>query len=342
MYVINAQNVNDALSQGTKLLMDKGQVVPSRGGPTLEMDAPVATVYHNPLEMVLMNSARDANPFFHLMESLWILAAREDVKFLTEFNARMVDYSDDGVVFNAPYGYRLRTGVSYTHDQLEEIIAILKIDPMSRQAVGQIWDDCDLQKPTKDKACNMSTVFRVRNNKLCLTVYNRSNDMIWGAYGANVVQFSMILQYVAAKLNMAVGTYTQVSNSYHVYTEGPGGEVWDKMKNIYQGQISDLFGDDCNPYSHINETVLMNPNQMPSFEHDLKQFFSTYDLFGIDEVANLSYWESDYFKELVMPMLAVHRVHKNNGAEKALEYTNHIQADDWLIAATDWLTKRIK
>ena len=108
MYVINAENVNDALDQGLRLMAAEGVAVPSRNGMTLELPAPVTTVYKNPAQRVLVSSARDANPFFHLMESLWILAGRDDVKFLSEFNKRMVDFSDDRTVFNAPYGYRLR------------------------------------------------------------------------------------------------------------------------------------------------------------------------------------------------------------------------------------------
>ena len=33
--------------------------------------------------------------------------------------------------------------------------------------------------------------------KLCMTVCNRSNDMLWGAYGANVVHMSMLQEFVA-------------------------------------------------------------------------------------------------------------------------------------------------
>jgi len=132
----------------------------------------------------------------------------------------MAEYSDDGQVFNAPYGYRLRQLFTdegnCNIDQLDSVIQTLSKDPNSRQAVCQIWDVEDLEKTTKDKACNMSIVFRIRNGKLCMTVYNRSNDMIWGAYGANVVQFSMIQEYVAAHLGLPLGEYTQVSNSYHI------------------------------------------------------------------------------------------------------------------------------
>jgi thymidylate synthase len=336
MKVLNVRNAIEALGQGIQLIRNEGEHVDSRGGITIEVPSPVATTYSNPWERVLISKVRDANPFFHLMEAMWILAGREDVKFLTEFNKRMAEYSDDGEVFNAPYGYRLRNGNCNAHlDQLAEVIKLLKQDSNSRQAVCQIWDEDDLVHKTKDKACNMSIVFRIRNGKLCMTVYNRSNDMIWGAYGANVVQFSMIQEYVAAHLGLPLGEYTQVSNSYHIYTEGAGGDVWNRIKDGYDGYAA--IYDEA-----IHDTVYMLPCDMPAFEHDLLQFFNAYDQFGIEELGELRCWQSQYFNRLIMPVLCIYLIHKQHGPEQALKYTHTIQASDWRLACEDWLNNRME
>jgi hypothetical protein len=50
-----------------------------------------------------------------------------------------------------------------------------------------------------------------------MTVFCRSNDLIWGAYGANAVHMSILQEYVACGLARPVGHYWQVSNNYHVY-----------------------------------------------------------------------------------------------------------------------------
>jgi len=330
MYVINAENVNDALAQGLRLIGAEGVAVPSRNGMTLELPAPVTTVYKNPAQRVLVSSARDANPFFHLMESLWILAGRDDVKFLGEFNKRMVDFSDDRTVFNAPYGYRLRK--AFGQDQLQRVIDILTNDPNSRQAVCQIWDSADLNKDTRDKACNMSIVFRMRNQRLDMTVYNRSNDMIWGAYGANVVQFSMIQEYVAASLGVNMGTYSQVSNSFHVYTEGAAGDVYNRTNTGFQGNF--------NPYEYCERLVTMSHAGMRFFNQDLKQFFKLYDDFGLVEVNQCSDWRSAYFEDLVLPMLLVYLVHKSEGPIEASKHLKLLVADDWRMACGTWLETR--
>ncbi len=337
MKTIKAVNVNDALSLGIGMIHYFGEKVESRVGDTLEVPCPVATTYSKPWERVLINKERDANPFFHLMESLWILAGRDDVKFLTEFNSRMVDYSDDGKIFNAPYGYRLRNyhdyaSTSLPFDQLESIISILKKDPNSHQAVAQIWDVNDIEKETKDKACNMSIVFRIRNNRLCMVVYNRSNDMIWGAYGANVVQFSMIQEYVAAHLGLSMGEYTQVTNSYHVYTTGAGGKVWDRLKD--RNPVT-------NPYNMVNTMSRISDDGVKNFEHELKRFFNTYDKHGLKEIPRLRNWYP-YFGQLVIPMLYVYNTYKSHGVQKAVEVCNYIHADDWRMACEDWLGNRSK
>lgn len=336
MYVIEAENVNEALAKGLRLIQEEAVALESRNGMTLEVPAPVATVYKNPQQRVLISSTRDANPFFHLMEALWIIAGRSDVKFLTEFNKRMADFSDDGIEFNAPYGYRLRhefmnAGGVFV-DQIAEVIAMLNRDPNSRQAVCQIWDTTDIDRDTKDKACNMSIVFRIRNHQLDMVVYNRSNDMIWGAYGANVVQFSMLQEYVAAHLGIRPGTYTQVSNSFHVYTYGPGGKVF---RNVVEG-----FDTGFNPYEFVSNTVTMSHLDMPAFEHDLKQFFNLYDNYGLKEIGEVTYWKSKYFNRLVLPMLCTYLLHKSNGPIEASKFAKHIEADDWRMAAGDWLQVR--
>ena len=332
MYVINAENVNDAMDQGLRLMKAEGVAVPSRNGMTLELPAPVTTVYKNPAQRVLISSARDANPFFHLMESLWILAGRDDVKFLSEFNKRMVDFSDDRIVFNAPYGHRVRK--AFGQDQLQRVIDILTNDPNSRQAVCQIWDSADLSKDTRDKACNMSIVFRMRKQRLDMTVYNRSNDMIWGAYGANVVQFSMIQEYVAASLDVDMGTYSQVSNSFHVYTEGAAGNVYNRTNAVFQGNY--------NPYEYCSRLVTMSPAGMRLFNQDLSWFFELYDDFGLDGITNSTNWYSEYFVYLVLPMLQVYSLHKAMGPTEASKDLDIILADDWRMACGTWLETRAK
>lgn len=227
MYAFKAINTTEMAYKVYTALVDSGVHRDSRNGPVIYLPEPVSMTYVLPLQRCNFTKGRDANPIFHHMESLWMLAGRRDVAFMEKFNSKIGQYSDDGVNFNAAYGYRARH--HFGHDQLQEAIWLLEEDKDSRQAVVQLWDHNDLVKETKDKACNMLMVFSCRDDEVDLTVFNRSNDAVYGGVtGTNPVHFSYFLQYVAERLWKLVGNLTFVSNNLHVYTELY--DKWGKME----------------------------------------------------------------------------------------------------------------
>src|ERR1043166_5799013 len=139
MLVNNARTVSEALERGLHYLRVFGIKQPSRVGDVIVGPEPVITVYKNPLNRVLFSPMRNANPFFHVMESLWMLAGRNDLPWLTQFNGRFSSYSDDGGQTQpGAYGYRWRQHFRY--DQLETIIVELKNNPATRRCVLTMWD----------------------------------------------------------------------------------------------------------------------------------------------------------------------------------------------------------
>ncbi len=206
----------------------------SRAGDVLRIPEPVLVAYERPWERVLFNQARDCNPFFHLLESFWMLRGARDVKTVAWANSRMREFSDDGNVFHGAYGYRWRNHFGF--DQLADIIDELRADPGSRRVVLQIWDcRCDLGRRivSRDKPCNTQAYFAIDNGQLVMTVCNRSNDMIWGMLGANVVHFSFLQEYIAQQVGVPMGRYYQFTNNLHVYTERWKPEVWEPFHRDY-------------------------------------------------------------------------------------------------------------
>ena len=311
---------------------------------------PVATVYDKPRERVLMNAARNANPFFHFFESLWIIAGRSDVAFLAHLLPRMAEYSDDGKTFHGAYGYRLRHWrampdispswerteiVENEVDQIEGAIALLKDKPDTRQCVLSIWNpELDLGAQTKDMPCN-DTIALSRSGtfwqNLNITVFNRSNDAIWGCYGANAVQFSMLQDYIAGRLGCEVGTYTQVSNNFHAYTSNP---FW----GAYINQPNELFGyDGAYVKASYGGTLTYNLFAEPDlFDQDLKAFFRWWGVKG----APLSD-TSEAFSHVVLPMWASFNTYKAGDLDGAIALASTIAAADWRTACVAWL-KRIQ
>ena len=91
MQVIQSRNVNDALRKGLDHLTMEGDYRDSRAGRVLESCTPVTTTFQNPDERVLFSEARDAHPFFHFIESLWMLSGAKDVETVAFYVKRM-DY----------------------------------------------------------------------------------------------------------------------------------------------------------------------------------------------------------------------------------------------------------
>jgi len=125
----------------------------SRVGDVLVISEPVTITYSHPRERVLFNAARDANPFFHLYESLWMLAGRRDIAPLAYYSSGYAKQVQDGdsPYANGAYGYRWRHAVTtlgddmvgpdnFEYDQLQLLIQHLKADPNSRRAVLTMWN----------------------------------------------------------------------------------------------------------------------------------------------------------------------------------------------------------
>lgn len=337
--VVRVRNVNEALRALRDARPEQDTAnwrrVTVRGMETIEYKGTYITEYTHPTERVLFSAARDANPFFHFFESLWILAGRRDVGFLKQFNSKIGDYSDDGLTFHAPYGHRLRH--HFKQDQLLGAIELLRSDPTTRRAVMSIWDpDEDLGTVSKDIPCNDMIFFKLRDGVLDMTVANRSNDAIWGAYGANAVQFSTIHEFVAGAVDARVGVYRQVSDSFHIYV---GQEAWERVRDA-KTEIDDLG------YNHLTPFTLWSGVSGPhSWLGRLAVFFNMAD--GVGDLEDL-YGVDDYFGQVVAPMWVAWNLYKNPNLSKKNARINAAKselqanclASDWMMAACQWLERR--
>lgn len=330
MKTLNVTNVNEALYRGILLMTGQdAHVKKSRVGEVIEYNHPVVTTYSRPWERMLFSPVRNANPFFHIMEAFWILAGREDVASLVEYNSRMGEFSDNGETFHAAYGQRLRMNGGL--DQLKQLIALLKQNKHERRAVATIWDPVlDCGADSKDIPCNDLLDFKIVHDKLNLTVYCRSNDMLWGAYGANAVQFSVIHQYMAEMIGVELGVYNQISSSFHIYLDGPGGALWDKLQAIDPGTL--LF----NPYT-LNQGIAKTPivDNPKTFEEDLLAFWKWHDNYaGLP-----SLMDNSIFEQVLAPLVTAWKYYKHEGdIQLALDIVKLIKQEDIRIACDRWLT----
>lgn len=329
MELIKIRNAHQGVPYLLDLMDHIGVVRDSRDGPVMKIPTPATIWYTQPRERVVFWPERDANPFFHLFESLWMLHGRRDVKFLEQFVSRMASYSDDGKNFHAAYGYRWRK--HFKRDQLKEIIEALSNNKECRRQVLGIWDvRADLSKSGKDLPCNVNVTFQVNHNgELDMQVFNRSNDGMLGALGANAVQFSILQEYVAAGIGVPMGGYWQTSSNLHIYIRD-----FEKYKCLTIHAPDPYRTIQRCPY--VTEEVTTTPIidcDIKTWDEDLVMWMKNPKKVGL---------RSQFFLRVATPMLMSHRAYKKGDIEGALEIIQSQMLDksDWKKASLEWLERR--
>lgn len=341
MQVIKAFSPDHALQQGINLLVTTGIEEDSRNGKVLVAPGPVATVYANSMCRVSFSPLRDANPFFHLVEALWMLGGRNDVVTPAYYAPRIASFSDDGVTLHGAYGFRWRE--YFGTDQLDLIIKELSRNPGTRRCVLAMWDGGSTDDDSVnhgdlvtamsgglDVPCNTHAYFMVRNGELDMTVCCRSNDIVWGAYGANVVHFSFLLEYMAHGAGLKPGTYTQMSNNYHAYIERP--------------DVKTLFASGANPRQFLADapTPLRSPSLFESTAHR-KIFDRELNDFLDRKPGDYPVYTSPFLNAVAVPMATAFALYKADALQSALyRLQAPLNADyDWLSAGRAWIQRRI-
>jgi hypothetical protein len=332
MKVLRVRTVHQALPFAVRELLGTGALRQSRAGAVRVSDCPVTTVYERPSEKVIFWEDRDANPFFHLFEALWMLAGRNDVEWLSYFNSNIAKVaSDDGLTFHGAYGKRWRS--HWKIDQLVEIARNLAGNQDCRRQVLQTWSAPDdlSNHGTRDVPCNTTMTFQIGNDgRLDLSVFCRSNDIVWGCYGSDAVTFGMLLEYVAGLIGCKVGRYYQISVNWHGYVE-----TLDKVGEL-MFEIDDKLGTPPCPYeTGAVKTVPLVGNDPALWHQDLKMF--------MDEGANAMGYRDPFFRKVAVPMLQAWNRFKNLDAPERYDEGIKILArleHDWAVAGEQWLNRR--
>lgn len=336
MRVIEGRNVHAVLPMALRELRLTGVRRDSRGGPVIQAPTPVTTVYRKPYERVILWPQRDANPFLHLYESLWMLQGRNDVAPLMRYASRFLNYSNDGSTLHAAYGHRWR--MAFEKDQLDVIVERLRNNLTDRRSVLQMWhSDLDLHvdDDLKDVPCNTMATFQIFDDKLHMVVFCRSNDIVWGAYGANAVHFAFLQEYLATRIEVAIGTYTQVSVNWHGYAN-----VVEPLFSLANVCYSDAYvAGDTNPYDAAMTWIPMTESADRDARLLLTEVDSRFPSLLVD-------YESNFF-HMAHKVLHAHQTYeilKGKGDRPFLAALDALeggyQTTDWVVAARQWLQRR--
>lgn len=208
---VSVDNANQAFDYWYNMLTTDMEKEESRDGEVVGEVINAVTVIKDPTRNIC-DGTRSMNMRYAVGEFLWYMSARNTLKSIQNITSAWDRMSDDGETVNSNYGYCI--AYKYGFNQLDYVYNLLKENPNTRQAVIHI-KTAD-EKPSKDVNCTVCLQFFIRNNKLHLTTYMRSNDL-WMGFPYDVFQFTNLQIMLAMSLGIEIGTYTHIAGSLHLY-----------------------------------------------------------------------------------------------------------------------------
>ena len=260
---IKASTLDDLLNDVYRELIDKGKSVSASKGTNIELNT-ILFELTNPLARLSRTETRSLL-FGSLGELFWYLSGSNRVEHIEHYLPKYGEQaSDDTLTVHGAYGPRLVNAEGATN-QIENIIRLLREKPSSRRAVIQLFNASDLNSYHKDIPCTCNLQFLVRDNKLNLITYMRSNDAYIGL-PHDIFSFTMIQEIIANTLGVEIGLYTHFVGSLHLYDvkiesakqflkEGyqstqiqmpkmPQEHVWDSINRLIELEEKCRLGDD--------------------------------------------------------------------------------------------------
>lgn len=212
---LSAETLDDLLHGVLERLLRRRSVIGTSRGATVEMLG-VLLKLRNPRAR-LSHTEGKGTIFSCLGELLWYLAGSRQLKFMTYYLRQYGKNSDDGETVHGAYGPRLYR-MHGRHNQLENVVRVLKKSSSSRRAVIQLFDAADIATRPADIPCTCTIQLAIRQQRLEMFVSMRSNDAYRGL-PHDVFAFTMLQELMARRLGVELGAYWHFASSLHLYVE---------------------------------------------------------------------------------------------------------------------------
>jgi len=209
---IKSIHIDDAVNGYVDLVkhvLDNGRPASPRGFNTLEIEDAVIHI-DNVFAALPLGVGRGTVPGIGAVEACQLLGGVSTPETVIAVGPQFKNYAEDNGIFHGAYGRR-------TNGQYDYAIEKLKNDRDTRQAVVTIWNpEYDNQEGKKDYPCTVLHQFRIRDNKLNMSVYMRSND-VWLGAAYDFFQFTRVQLAMCSVLAVEPGTYAHHVGSLHIY-----------------------------------------------------------------------------------------------------------------------------
>jgi thymidylate synthase len=142
----------------------------------------------------------------------WYLKGDRDASEIAErakiWKQMMVDGTTE---VNSNYGYFWNKNY-----QLSRVIQELKTNKETRRAIVVHYDINELDRYKHDTPCNDVLNFYIKDDKLHLTVFARSIDLVYG-FCNDQYTFAKLMEMVAFQLDIPVGEMHWMVTNLHIY-----------------------------------------------------------------------------------------------------------------------------
>lgn len=171
----------------------------------------------DPLANRIQNEERQWNLKYAEAEWQWYLSGDRNISKLGEIYGKIPPIwkrmADENGNVNSNYGWQWQR-----NHQLDNVIAMLKSNPETRQAAISIYDAKEINDGyyQNDTPCTYAVQFTILNNKLNMSVVMRSNDL-WYGFCNDQYCFSELQRYVAMRIDKEVGEYYHFAHNLHLY-----------------------------------------------------------------------------------------------------------------------------
>ena len=201
-------HISDAWKTLVQNVVMKGNAVSPRGIPSKELEN-VVLEYPRVKGYTFINRIRRINPVFHLVELFYFLNGRTDASLLVDYIENMADFANDVGRFDGSYGPSIYESLPFAISELDN-------DRDSRRAVVPILRSHHLNTNSLDIPCNIFLGFRIRDNRLNMNVFTRSQDLFRG-FLYDTLEFQLLQLLVSKVLSVDNGSYTHHVLSLHLY-----------------------------------------------------------------------------------------------------------------------------
>ena len=154
-----------------------------------------------------------------IYELLWFLRGDTNVHYLNEHGVSIWDeWADEtgdlGRVYGAQWrDWRGENGVRV--DQIENVIAQIKLNPQSRRLIVSAWNPAEIDKMALPP-CHVLFQFYLQDGELSCQLYQRSADLFLGV-PFNIASYSLLTMMVAQVADLKPGDFVHTFGDLHLY-----------------------------------------------------------------------------------------------------------------------------